>query len=491
LRLTFDPASIDDYRTFLRVKSLPRYRIIGRSAEIPDEYAHLLGHPAGPADEAEYVPIPGLFDYQRDIAALAIRKRKFAAFIRCGLGKTLIELEWARHARSVLPADRSVLLFAPLMVVEQTIAEARRFYGDGLPIDQIAARDLPRWLESGSGIGITNYDSLRDDLPVGRLGAISCDESSIMKSHYGKWARCLLRLGAGLGWKLALTGTPAPNDRIEYANHAVFLDAFPSTNAFLARFFVNRGQTNERWELKPHALGPFYRALSDWCIFLNDPATYGWRDNVHAIPPIHVHVHDIDLDPASAAAVRGITGDLFVGDLGGIVSRGKLARIAKGGTSPKPAYIRSLVDSWPGESTIVWCKHNDEQDRLAALFPDAADIAGRTPMPRRRELVADFQAGRRRVLITKPDVLGFGMNFQVATHHVFSGVDDSYESFHQAVSRSNRVGSTRPLHVHIPVTEVERPMIDNVLRKAARVQVDTDEQERIFKDYAHATLIAG
>jgi SNF2 family DNA or RNA helicase len=112
-------------------------------------------------------------------------------------------------------------------------------------------------------------------------------------------------------------------------------------------------------------------------------------------------------------------------------------------------------------------------------------------MPRRRELVADFQAGRRRVLITKPDVLGFGMNFQVATHHVFSGVDDSYESFHQAVSRSNRVGSTRPLHVHIPVTEVERPMIDNVLRKAARVQVDTDEQERIFKDYAHATLIAG
>jgi hypothetical protein len=291
-----------------------------------------------------------------------------------------------------------------------------------------------------------------------------------------------LRLGSGVPWKLALTGTPAPNDRIEYANHAVFLDAFPNVNAFLARFFVNRGQTNERWELKPHALRPFYRALSHWCVFLTDPSTYGWKDNVSTIPPIHVHIHDVDLSAEQEKAIQGETGQLFVTNLGGITSRAKLSRMAKCDRTTKPAFICDLIASWPDESTLVWCKYNDEQDMLAETIPGAASIDGSTPPEERQRIVDDFKAGRVRVLISKPKILGFGLNLQICTRQVFSGLQDSYEEYYQAVKRSNRVGSTRPLNVHIPITDVERPMVENVLRKARRVDADTREQEAMFRE---------
>lgn len=484
MKIALNLDSPADYAVFLQIKSLPQYRFVGRTAVVPDEYAGLIGRPAFPVESGEYQPILGLFDYQEDIARLAIRKRKFAGFIDCGLGKTLVLAEYARHAAGRLPEGRCVLIVSPLMVVDQTLAEVEKFYGRTLEIERVRASELAAFLADPSRgrIGITNYDALDANVPAGRLGGLILDESSMLKSAYGKWGQECIRLGRGLEWKLCLTGTPAPNDRIEYANHAVFLDAYPTVNAFLARFFVNRGQTDNRWELKPHALGPFYRALSHWSIFLTNPATYGWKDNAAGIPPIHVHIHDVDLTGDQTAAVRAETGGLFAASAGGITSRTKLARIAKSGDSLKPEYIRALVDGWPEESTIIWCLYNDEQDSIERVLPDAASIRGETPYERRIELIEDFKAGRRKTLVSKPKVLGFGLNLQVATRQVFSGLQDSYESFYQAVKRSNRYGSTRPLNVHIPVTEVERPMVETVLRKAARVQADAEEQERIFKN---------
>lgn len=483
-----DLSDPDSYALFVRVKSLPKYRFIGRTAEFPSEYAAGLGLAARQHEPGAYTPIPGLFDYQRDLAALAIRKRKFAAFIECGLGKTLLLTEFARVAADALPVDRCVLIVSPLMVVRQTLSEVRRFYGESLPVMHVPAWNLSNWLSSGdTRIGITNYESLREATPQGRLGALILDESSMLKSHYGKWGQQCIRLGRGLGWKLALTGTPAPNDRIEFANHAVFLDQFPTVNSFLARFFVNRGQTDNRWELKPHALRPFYRALSHWCVFLTNPGTYGWRDNAAGVPPIRVQVHDVPLTGQQRDAILGETGALFP-EAGGITSRSVLSQIAKGnyrGTSVetnKPAFIRKLVDSWPGESTIIWCLYNREQDELAKWFPEAANITGATKEADRERLVDEFKAGRRKVLISKGKILGFGLNLHIATRQVHSGLQDSYETFWQCVKRSNRVGSSKPLDVHIPVTEAERPMVDNVLRKARRVQQDTEEQERIFKE---------
>jgi hypothetical protein len=305
----------------------------------------------------------------------------------------------------------------------------------------------------------------------------------MLKSHYGAWGTRLIDLGRGVEWKMCCTGTPAPNDRIEFANHAVFLDRARTVNEFLASYFINRGQTNNRWELKPHALAPFYRSLADWSIFLTNPATYGWKDNVGVTPPIHIHIDDIDLTPEQRLAAQQLTGDLLTCNVGGIGQRGKLSQIAKGKNgmpTNKPAAIRAMVDSWPDESTIIWCHYNDEQDSMERTFPEAVSVSGATKETDREQAIDAFIAGDVRVLITKPKILGFGLNLQIATRQLFSGIKDSYEEFYQAVKRSNRIGSTKPLNVHIPVTELERPFVDNVLDKAQRVEADTEEQERLF-----------
>lgn len=488
MRVDLQPDRIEDYRLFLKIKSLPRYEISRRSAWFPDEYASMVGIDVPTSEPVTYLPSEFLLDYQAGIAEMALRKRKFAVFLDCGLGKTLILLEYARHVAATLTPGQCVLIVSPLMVVKQTVSECRRFYGDSLRLEQVVARDLQTYLLDGSAgrIGITNYDAISDDLRPGRVGALVLDESSMLKSHYGKWAKKLIDMGKGLRWKLCLTGTPAPNDQIEYANHAVFLDEFPTVNAFLAKFFVNRGETQNRWELKPHAMRPFYRALSHWSFFMANPGRYGWKDNAGQLPPINVHIHDVPLTDEQSVAVIKAGGDMF-GTPGGITSRSKLARLAKGCganggrvETRKTAFIRDLIATWPTESTLVWCRYNAEQEIIAESLPAAASIDGATPIGERERIIADFQQGKIRTLISKPKILGFGLNLQRATRHVFSSLQDSYEEYYQAVKRSNRIGSTCPLNVHIPVTDIERPMVDTVLRKASMVQRDTEEQERLF-----------
>lgn len=489
MRVALDMGSVEDYRRFLRIKSLPKFRIVGEFAEFPDEYAaQIMGRAAVAGLATTYTPKDGLFDYQRDIAAMAIEKRKFAVFADCGLGKTLIMLEYARHALANL-SGRSVLIVSPIMVIDQTISEYRKFYGEG-PIRRVRANELAAWCANTRGeIGVTNYEALTESVETGNVGALILDESSMLKSHYGAWGQQCIRLGRGLDWKLCLTGTPAPNDRIEYANHAVFLDHYPTVNSFLARFFVNRGETGERWELKPHALKPFYRALSHWAIFVSNPAVYGWRDNCQNLPPIRVHIHEIPMTREQRDAVGTMQGTMFVDQIGGIGQRAKLARLAKGDydgeaiPTNKPGFIRDLVGSWSDrESTLIWCIYNREQESMEETFPTACSLSGDTPDDDRYAMVRAFKAGENRILISKPKILGFGLNLQIATRQVFSGLQDSYESYYQAVKRSNRIGSTKPLDVHIPITEIEAPMIDTVLKKARRVELDTREQEAMFRE---------
>lgn len=487
--IAIDTGSMRDYDLFLRIKSLPKYRVFGGFAEFPNEYAAQLGFAPAKVSESDYTPSEFLFDYQRAIAQTAITKRKYCVFADCGLGKTLILLEFARHVARTMPGRR-VLIVSPLMVVKQTMDEQARFYKADVPLVRLRANELAEWLRTGSGAAITNYDAITDELPSGDLAGLVLDESSMLKSHYGAWGTRLVEMGKGVPYKLALTGTPAPNDRIEYANHAVFMDAFPNVNSFLARFFINRGQTAERWEIKAWALESFYIALSHWCIFLSNPATYGWKDGTKKLPPIHVHITDVALTREQRTAVHESTGDLFVTNSGGIGTRAKIARIGKGFhngeviDSNKTRTLVEMIQSWPDESTIVWCKYNAEQDAVAAAIPGCASIDGDTPESERQRIIEDFKAKRLRVIVTKPKILGFGLNLQVCTRQVFSTLQDSYEEFYQAVKRSNRYGSRKALNVHIPVTELEHPMVQTVLRKANRVHSDTEEQERIF--HAHS-----
>lgn len=487
MKIDFNTSSVSDYEMFLNVRRCPAYTFKGTSAIVPDQYAASLGMEIPQRETKPHNPLESLFDYQRDIAATAIQKGKYAVFADCGLGKTLILLEFAKHAARA--TGQKVLIVSPLMVVRQTIAEAERWYGDSMSIGRVGASSLNYWLLSNDSldtqIGVTNYEAIREGLEPGNLGALILDESSMLKSHYGAWGTRLIELGRGLEWKLCCTGTPAPNDRIEFANHAVFLDRAKTVNEFLASYFVNRGQTNNRWDLKPHALKPFYRSLADWSIFLTNPATYGWEDNVETTPPIHIHIDEVDLTPEQRKAAQVLTGDLITANIGGIGQRSKLSQIAKGKNgipTNKPSAIRAMVDSWPEESTIIWCNYNDEQDRMEKTFPDAVSVSGATKESDRESAIDRFVSGEVKILITKPKILGFGLNLQVATRQVFSGLKDSYEEFYQAVKRSNRIGSTKPLNVHIPVTELEMPFVDNVLSKAKRVESDTFEQELLFKE---------
>jgi hypothetical protein len=484
----FDYQSADSYRQFLAIRRCPIYRFIGGEATVPNEYVGRLGMAQPIDDDGDYCPHPKAFDYQRDIGRIAVRKRKYAIFADCGLGKTIMLLDFAKHCHAA--TRRRVLIVSPLMVVRQTCDEARHWYGDTMSIGPIKASGLADWLAGGDGpdIGVTNYEAIKDDLPGGNLGGLILDESSMLKSHYGAWGTRLIEMGRGVPWKLCCTGTPAPNDRIEFANHAVFLDRAKTANEFLASYFINRGQTQNRWELKPHAITPFYRDLSDWSIFLTNPATYGWKDNVGTTPPINIHVETIELTDEQRTAAQTLTGQLVTTNVGGIGDRGKLSQIAKGKggiATNKPEYIRNMVESWPDESTIIWCHYNNEQESMERLFPGAVSISGATPQADRETGIARFKSGEARILISKPKVLGFGLNLQVCTRQVFSGIKDSYEEFYQAVKRSNRIGSTRPLNVHIPVTELEMPFVDNVLRKAGRVESDTIEQEKLFKEIGH------
>lgn len=485
MRIHLNPSSVDDYRTFLKVKALPKYAMVGRTAIIPDEYASEFGGAASSC-VGEYTPNPSMFDYQRGIVDMALKKKRFSVFADCGLGKTLMMLDFAREANR--RTNKRVLIVAPLMTVRQTANEHERFYGEPLPI--VRANGLAAWLETGEGVAITNYEAIGEDID-GTLGGLVLDESSMLKSHYGAWGTRLLALGRGVEYKMCLTGTPAPNDRIEYANHAVFMDAFPTVNAFLATFFVNRGQTNNRWELKSHALAAFYRSLSHWCIFLTNPATYGWVDGQRDLPPIHIHQHDVPLTEEQRDAFMDSESSLFCSEAGGIGSRSRIARIAKGiapdGTpipTNKTKAITDLVDSWPDESTIIWCRYNAEQDAVAKAFPGCANITGTTPLEERERLIDAFKSGDIKVLVTKPKILGFGLNLQIATRQIFSTLQDSYEEFYQAVKRSNRYGSTQPLNVHIPITELEAPMVSNVIEKSHRVEADAIEQEKTYNEHS-------
>jgi len=479
---SFDFTSNTSYKTFKSIRRCPAYSVAGRTMLVPDRFAGMVDGATVETKAIEWECSPFLYDYQAAIFATAWQEKRYAVYADCGLGKTLILLEFGMACRSI---GKKTLIVSPLMVCKQTCDECQRFHG--FKPKQIAAADLQEWLDNDDiDIGITNYEAIREGLTAGNLGALELDESSMLKSHYGKFGTRLIELGRGLTHKLALTGTPAPNDRIEFANHAVFLDRARTVNEFLARYFVNRGETANRWELKHHALKPFYRDLSSWSIFLSDPTVYGWA-SIGNIPPIHIHIETIPLTEGQNLAIRSLTGQLISTSSGGIGQRGKLSQIAKGRyegcdiETNKFDYIKSLIDSWPTESTIIWCRFNDEQERLAKAFPDAANISGATDVSLRERLIDDFKNGSRKVLISKPKILGFGLNLQVATRQVFSACDDSYEEFYQAVKRSNRIGSTRPLNVHIAMTEIEQPMVENVLSKAKRVEQDTREQQEIFR----------
>jgi len=376
-----------------------------------------------------------LFPFQRDLTKWALRKGRAAIFAECGLGKTLQQLEFAR-----LTGERG-LIIAPLTVARQTVSEARKI---DLDIHYTrSGRDLV------SGINITNYEMIEHFNPKD-FGTVVLDESSILKSLTGKTRAKLTEMFADTPYRLCCTATPAPNDIAEIANHAEFLGIMTRAD-MLATFFVH---DDKGWRLKGHAIEPFFRWLASWGMSVRKPSDLGYDDDGFILPPLNIEPRFIQVNYRPE-------GQLFCTGLKGIQHRSEVRRAT---LQDRVEAAAELINN-NSEQWIAWVGLNDEGRELHKLIPDSVLVEGQQKLERKQAAIEGFQDGEYRVLITKPKIAGFGMNFQMCHNMTFVGLGDSWESYYQCVRRCWRFGQIKSVNAYIILSDAERPIYENVMRK--------------------------
>lgn len=331
--VSIDRFNRESYERFLWAKRQPIHRVVGNEIHVDE----INSTDIGSAIEMN----ENLFDYQRFIVALALMRRRFAIFADVGLGKTLCFLEWVRHvSKRVWP--KKVLIITQLHLINQTMEEQMKFFRwtNILDINASFGGSIQKFIDvenaawSGAPIGIVNVDKFNDPIRLqDHVGAIVLDESSCLKSDTGVRRTNIINACRGIRYKLACTATPAPNDRQEYANHALFLDYVDNYKQFFTKFFYNTGRGND-FALKPHARRAFYEFLSTFSIFMKNPSRYGFDDNLHDLKPADVIWDKVGLtsQQQEAAMKHGSKGQLhmFAANAGGITDRNKISQIAKG-----------------------------------------------------------------------------------------------------------------------------------------------------------------
>jgi superfamily II DNA or RNA helicase len=380
---------------------------------------------------------PALFDWQKEIVAWALRKGRACMFEDCGLGKTFQQLEWGRH----VPGD--VILFTPLAVSYQTEKEAQRF-----GIDAKVSRDGTR----AAKITITNYEQMhRFDLS--KYQGIILDESSILKSHDGKTRNTILEAAQEIPFRLACTATPAPNDHIELGNHAEFVGAMTRPE-MLATFFVHDGGDTAKWRLKGHAVKTFWEWVATWAIMLRMPSDLGYADEGFTLPEMKIIEHKIQ------SGIK-LEGELFVRPASTLNDQRKARRSTIEVRTEKAKEIASSKKGpW-----LVWCELNDEGDAVTAAIEGSTQIAGCDNDEDKASRMGAFSDGSIDVLVTKPKIAGFGMNWQHCHQMIFVGLSHSWEQFYQATRRCWRFGQKKAVEVHIIATDIESAILDNIKRK--------------------------
>lgn len=378
-----------------------------------------------------------LFPFQRDLVRWSLRKGRAALFADTGLGKSAMQLEWARHA-----AARTLIL-APLAVAQQTVREGQKF---GIPVTYARRQEDA----AAAGITITNYEMLPHFDPDA-FGAVVLDESSILKAFEGKTRTRLIEAFRRTPMRLACTATPAPNDISEIANHAEFLGVM-SRVEMLAAFFVH---DDEGWRLKGHAREPFYRWLASWGMSLKKPSDLGYDDTGYNLPKLTITPHFMETDYAPE-------GKLFADRLSGVTERASVRRQT---FAARVAHAAALIEAEHREPWIAWCGLNDEADRLTELIPGSVNVEGSQTPEQKSAGIEQFLDGRARVLVTKSQVAGFGLNLQHCARMVFVGMGDSWEQYYQCVRRCWRFGQQREVKAHVVLTDPERVIWDNVQRK--------------------------
>lgn len=412
----------DDYAAFLAAKA-PR--------------AHASGFDAGPMHDA-------LFDYQRDAVAFCLRQGRAALFLDTGLGKSACTLEWCEQAAKA--SNGVALILTPLAVAKQFEREAAKF---GYTARVIRSQD-----DVHDGINICNYDRL-DLLDCSAFGAVALDESSILKSFGGSTSRALINSFADTPFRLCATATPAPNDHMELGQHAEFLGIMNSQE-MLARWFINDTSTgSQKWRLKKAAVNDFWDWVASWARAAETPYDLGYDGSRFVLQPLNIHRH------TAFGNVQPYGDGLFMDDL----SATNMHDIKRQTTQARAHAVESLVMAEPEEPWLIFCDTDYESDALVERLPSAIEIRGNMTPEKKEAGIEKFIAGGE-WLISKPGIVGAGLNFQHCARMAYVGRNFSYESFYQSVRRCWRFGQTRPVDVHLIVAEGEDQIGRVIDRKA-------------------------
>lgn len=526
LRLPFRRFGPEEYGLFLKAKRLPESRTIFEPdtetyvIEAPARFASMLGVEM-PKAAAEGLPFSSyLFDDQAAICKMALDAKRFAVWSDCGSGKTPLALEWSRHV--IHRTGGRVLIVTINEICNQWVEEAHKFYGDALPVHRIRSRqEMREWCQHGGGgaqIGITNYEkwnpeSLDQQIvsEAKHLAGIVLDENRI-KTGGGKQKWALIHSCKGIEYKLSLTATPAPNDIMEFASQASFLEKMRTESDIIWTYFVRDAKTH-RWTVKRHARKAFFEFMAGWSIYVRDPKRYGWRQGMPEVPEPEIFVHEIEANEEQraqllrlAALEAGGQGLLYYERDTNAIQRAKLSQVAKGFVylkgpnsekikggrkiklipSKKPAFVADLIraEAAAGLQVLVWTIFDAESDLLADALDKTAGaptfdlLTGKTKDSDRLAILERFRKGDSRILISRASMLGYGMNFQNCGSMIFNGWSDSFEAYYQALRRAYRFGQTKRLRVHIPVIrELEGDQLDNIFRKESSHNASIDEME--------------
>jgi len=406
-----------------------------------------------------------LFDFQQAIVAWACRRGRAAIFADTGLGKTAMQTEWARQVNEHTGGD--VLIAAPLCVAQQTVEEAAKF--------GIHVRYCRDQKDAQPGITITNYEMLDRFNPADFAGVV-LDESSILKAHDSKTRARITAMFQDTPYRLSCTATPSPNDHMELGNQAEFLGVMTATE-MLAMFFIHDGGDTSQWRLKGHGKARFWEWMSAWAVCIRNPADLGFDGARYVLPGLKMHEHIIESPEA-------LPGQLFSGIAQTLTER----RDAKRGSLQERVKVAADLVNSHDRPAIVWCHLNDESKALADAIPDAVEVTGSMTLDQKEAAIMAFTHGQKRVIVTKPSIAGFGMNWQHCADVVFAGLDDSYESFYQAVRRCYRFGQSAVVNVHLVSAESEGAVKANLERKQEQADTMADSMVSHMRELTRQSI---
>ena len=403
---------------------------------------------------------PHLFDFQRHIVTKALKMGRYAVFADCGLGKTLMQLEWANHVSK--HTGKPVLILCPLAVAGQTIKEGEKF---GIHAEKLKSDVF------GPGIYITNYDQL-DNVNPNDFAGVVLDESGIIKNHEGATTNLVIDAFRNTPYKLACTATPSPNDFMELGNHSEFLNIMPR-NEMLAMYFVHDGGETSKWRLKGHSESIFWKWVASWAVMLTKPSDIGFNADGYDLPALNYIEKQIETPKRDNGTLFN---DVAVSatDFNGELRLTKIERMTE---------VVDIVNN-SDETFIVWIKHNEEGDYLKRLIPDAVEVRGADSVEYKEKTLLEFAEGKHRALISKSKICQYGLNFQNCHNQVFASLDFSFESLYQSIRRSYRFGQKNQVNIYIVTTDT----MQNVIQSIATKQKQFEKMQQKLSQYSFESI---